>query len=74
MTGATMSSPTQDNFSVSDDNMPPSPEKLHASPGTMQKRSSKNVVLIPQPSDDEDDPLVSETLRPRSRTSNRLRA
>lgn len=61
MTGATMSSPTQDNFSVSDDNMPPSPEKLHASSHTMQKRSSKNVVLIPQPSDDEDDPLVSET-------------
>ncbi|OBT70575.1 hypothetical protein VF21_10335, partial [Pseudogymnoascus sp. 05NY08] len=52
-----MSSPTQDNFSASDDNMPPSPEKLHASPHTMQKRSSKNVVLIPQPSDDEDDPL-----------------
>ncbi|OBT46875.1 hypothetical protein VE00_01914 [Pseudogymnoascus sp. WSF 3629] len=52
-----MSSLTQDNFSSSDDNMPPSPEKLHASPDTMQKRSSNNVVLIPQPSDDEDDPL-----------------
>ncbi|OBT50962.1 hypothetical protein VE04_08276 [Pseudogymnoascus sp. 24MN13] len=52
-----MSSLTQDNVSASDDNMPPSPEKLHASPDIMQKRSSKNVVLIPQPSDDEDDPL-----------------
>ncbi|KFY62232.1 hypothetical protein V496_04658, partial [Pseudogymnoascus sp. VKM F-4515 (FW-2607)] len=52
-----MPSPTQDSFSVSDDNMPPSPEKLHVSSGAMQKRSSKNVVLIPQPSDDEDDPL-----------------
>jgi hypothetical protein len=69
-----MSSVTQDNVSVSDDNTSPSPEKLHASTDIMQKRSSKNVVLIPQPSEDEDDPLVSETLRSSSQISNRLRA